>query len=74
MYPGSLNHHQGVDVAVRAFSVAAREMPGSEFHIYGDGPAKPLLARLIGELRMEDRIRLKDRVSIAEMADLMFGG
>ena len=71
LYPGSLNHHQGVDVAVRAFSVAVRDMPGSEFHIHGDGPAKPLLAQLIGELSMEDRIRLKNRVSITEMADII---
>ena len=38
LYPGTLNHHQGVDIAVRAFAIAAPQMPGAEFHVYGRGP------------------------------------
>jgi len=71
LYPGSLNHHQGVDVAVRAFSLVRTEMPNSEFHIYGEGPARPLLLKLVHDLGMEDRVRIMDRVSLAEMAHII---
>jgi glycosyltransferase involved in cell wall biosynthesis len=37
LYPGSLNHHQGVDIAIRAFALVRKEMPGALFHIYGAG-------------------------------------
>jgi glycosyltransferase involved in cell wall biosynthesis len=66
--PGSLNYHQGVDVAVRAFSLVAGQMPGSEFHIYGEGPMRPRLVRLVDELGLKDRVAIHDRVSIGDMA------
>ena len=34
LYPGSLNHHQGVDLALKAFSLVRKEMPYSQFHVY----------------------------------------
>jgi glycosyltransferase involved in cell wall biosynthesis len=71
LYPGSLNHHQGVDVAVRAFSLVKNEMPNSEFHIYGEGPARPLLIKLVHDLGMEDRVRMMRRVPLTEMADII---
>jgi glycosyltransferase involved in cell wall biosynthesis len=69
LYPGSLNRHQGVDVAIRAFSFAKDGMPNSEFHIYGDGPERPSLIKLVQDLRMEDRVRILDRLSLREMAE-----
>jgi glycosyltransferase involved in cell wall biosynthesis len=71
LYPGSLNHHQGVDVAVRAFALAAEEMPTAEFHIYGEGPARPLLAALVERLQLQGRVKIKDSVSIQEMAGII---
>jgi len=38
IYPGTLNSHQGVDIAVRAFSMIAAQVPQAELNIYGDGP------------------------------------
>ena len=70
-YPGSLNWHQGVDVAVRAFARVADQMPDTEFHIYGEGPEKPALIRLAAELGMADRIRFYDFVSTHEVARIM---
>ncbi len=71
LYPGSLNHHQGVDVAITAFSLAKKAMPNSEFHVYGDGPARPLLIRLARDLAIEHDVKIRDRVSIAEMATII---
>ena len=71
LYPGSLNHHQGVDVAIKAFVLAKADMPNSEFHIYGDGPAKPLLNALVRQYGIEDRVKIKDRVAIAAMAEII---
>ena len=71
LYPGSLNHHQGVDIAVKAFSLVKDEMRDAELHVYGEGPAKPLLIRLVDDLKVAGRVRIMDRVPIAEMAKII---
>jgi glycosyltransferase involved in cell wall biosynthesis len=55
-YPGSLNWHQGVDVAITAFAKIKDQMPDAEFHIYGEGPAKESLIRLADSLGLSDRV------------------
>ena len=71
VYPGSLNRHQGLDIAVRAFARVAAEMPGAEFAIYGEGPDRIPLIRLILELEMDDRIHIHDSVAVSEIAAVM---
>jgi glycosyltransferase involved in cell wall biosynthesis len=71
LYPGSLNHHQGVDVAIRAFALAKDEMPDAQFHVYGHGPARPMLEQLIQELQLRGRVKIMDRVPIQEMARII---
>ncbi len=71
LYPGTLNYHQGVDVAIKAFALAADRMPGAEFHIYGEGPARSELVRLIDELRLADRVKLMARVPLDEIPRVM---
>ena len=56
LYPGSLNAHQGLDVAIRAFASVAEQLPDAEFHIYGEGSAKPDLIALAQQLGMQNRI------------------
>jgi glycosyltransferase involved in cell wall biosynthesis len=70
-YPGSLNLHQGLDVAIRAFASIAGQMPKAEFHIYGEGPAKPSLITLANELGMRDRIVFHDFLPSHEIARVM---
>jgi glycosyltransferase involved in cell wall biosynthesis len=70
-YPGSLNSHQGVDVAIRAFASIADQMPEAEFHIYGEGPAKPALIKLADELEMHERIMFHDFLPSHEIARVM---
>jgi glycosyltransferase involved in cell wall biosynthesis len=55
-YPGSLNWHQGVDVAITAFAKIKDQMPDAEFHIYGEGPAKESLIWLAGSLGLSNRV------------------
>ena len=71
MYPGSLNWHQGLDVAIRAFARIADAMPEAEFHIYGEGPAKPSLIDLATELSMQKRIVFHEFLPSREIAKLM---
>jgi glycosyltransferase involved in cell wall biosynthesis len=71
LYPGSLNWHQGLDVAIRAFSLIKDRVPMADLHIYGDGPAKPALAEMIRKMRLEDRICLKNGLPIEEIAPIM---
>jgi glycosyltransferase involved in cell wall biosynthesis len=77
VYPGTLNWHQGLDIAVRAFAIAAREAPGMEFHIFGEGPEKQNLQRLIEELSLQDGVFLHlprpQREIAAVMADADLG-
>lgn len=71
LYPGTLNCHQGVDIAIRAFALIKDEAPEAEFHIYGRGPERPALARLISELGLEDRVFLKESVPLPQIAEIM---
>jgi glycosyltransferase involved in cell wall biosynthesis len=71
LYPGTLNHHQGLDIAARAFALAQDHIPGGELHIYGEGPDRPALQRLITELGLQDRVKLKERLPINEIIAVM---
>lgn len=70
-YPGTLNWHQGLDIAVRAFAIASASAPGMEFHIHGEGSARPELARLIGELGLDGKVLLNDPLPLREIAAVM---
>jgi glycosyltransferase involved in cell wall biosynthesis len=70
-YPGSLNWHQGLDVAIAAFAKVADRMPDAEFHIYGEGAAKPSLITLVKDLRLEDRIVFHDMLPSRDVAEVM---
>lgn len=71
MYPGSLNYHQGLDIAIRAFSKITGELPEAELHIYGEGAEKENLMRLAAALCLDGRIKFFDGVPIRQMADAM---
>lgn len=70
-YPGSLNWHQGLDIAIRAFASVAGQMPNTEFHIYGEGPAKPSLVEMVNQFGMQDRIIFHDFLSSRAIAKVM---
>lgn len=71
LYPGTLNEHQGLDVAIRAFGRIADRVPGAEFHIYGEGPSKACLVALAAELGLSARVKFHDFVPVNEIAAVM---
>jgi glycosyltransferase involved in cell wall biosynthesis len=68
LYPGTLNHHQGVDIAVRAFGLVKDRMPNAEFHIYGEGPALGSIKALIEASGLHGCVKVKPPVSIDDIA------
>ncbi|MGO9376000.1 MAG: glycosyltransferase family 4 protein [Syntrophobacteraceae bacterium] len=71
MYPGSLNYHQGLDIAIRAFSRISGELPEAEFHIYGSGDQLDNLMNLSAELGLDGRVKFFGSLPIYEIADVM---
>jgi len=51
IYPGTLNWHQGLDIAIKALAIIRDEVPQLEFHIYGDGSEKSNLEDLVQEAK-----------------------
>jgi len=74
IYPGTLSYHQGLDIAVKAFSEVIKIFPRAEFHIYGDGNEKNNLMALINELNAEKNILIKELIPINEISNVMVEG
>lgn len=76
LYPGTLNYHQGLDIAIRAFGMISSQVPQAEFHIHGEGEQLGVLRSLVAELGLQDRVFLKAMLpynqitSVIENADL----
>lgn len=71
MYPGSLNYHQGIDLAIEAFSRVTNLCPNAEFHIYGSGEQIPSLLQLIKKLELEEKVIFKNSLPIDKIARVM---
>lgn len=71
VYPGTLNWHQGLDLAIAAFAKVRDQAPAMELHIYGEGPAKPQLQQLVADLGLGERVRLLPPLPIREIAAVM---
>lgn len=71
MFPGGLQWHQGVDIAIRAFAKLQRQLPGAVFLVYGDGSMKAQLVALVRELGLERSVHFFDPVSTEEIAAIM---
>lgn len=71
VYPGTLNWHQGLDIAIKGFALIKHQVPGVAFQIYGEGPAKNELANLIDEYELSAKVLLKEPLSVAQIAEVM---
>lgn len=71
IYPGTLNSHQGLDTAIRAFALIKDQAPQAEFHIYGSGRTKDALIELARQLGLDNRVVFHDPVPLREVAQVM---
>jgi len=71
LFPGGLQWHQGLDIAIRAFHKLHRRLPQTEFHIYGDGNMKAELEKLVQDLELNESVRFFNPMSIRQIAKVM---
>jgi glycosyltransferase involved in cell wall biosynthesis len=71
LFPGGLQWHQGLDIAIRAFQKLLPEVPQAEFHIYGDGNMKEELVALTRHLGLESKVRFFNPLPVRQIADIM---
>jgi glycosyltransferase involved in cell wall biosynthesis len=71
IYPGTLNYHQGLDIAIRAFARIEAQAPEAEFHIYGEGDQTDMLKALINELGLQSKVFLNNRLPLDEIAGVI---
>ena len=71
LFPGSLNRHQGLDIAIKAFFRIKDVIPEGEFHIIGEGAEKPALEKLITDLGLEMRVIFHERLPLDKIAEEM---
>jgi glycosyltransferase involved in cell wall biosynthesis len=71
IYPGTLNWHQGVDIAIKAFAIIKDQAPEAEFHIHGEGSSKRSLENLVSSLGLENRVFFKNYLPVDKIAEVM---
>jgi glycosyltransferase involved in cell wall biosynthesis len=71
LFPGGLQWHQGLDIAIRAFGILRQRLPGARFHIYGDGASKAQLQALVADLDLGDSVKFFEPMSLREIARVM---
>jgi glycosyltransferase involved in cell wall biosynthesis len=70
-YPGSLNAHQGVDLAIEAVSLLRDQAPNLKLLIVGRGPDRKKLEGMVHELHLGNRVTISGPVPIEQVAEIM---
>jgi glycosyltransferase involved in cell wall biosynthesis len=73
MFPGGLQWHQGLDIAIRAMPRVLEKIPEAEFHIYGDGNMKNELIALAQKLGLGEKVRFFNPLPLSQIAEVMSG-
>jgi glycosyltransferase involved in cell wall biosynthesis len=71
LFPGGLQWHQGLDIAIRAMPRINAQIPEAELHIYGDGNMKDSLVALAQELGLNGHVRFFDTLPVRQIAKIM---
>lgn len=71
IYPGTLNFHNGLDIALRALALIVDRIPAVRFQIYGDGPSKPDLQALARTLGISRYVEFHEMVPASQIATIM---
>jgi len=67
IYHGTLTRIYGLELAIEAFGIAHKEMPGAEFWILGSGSEKNALANQAERLGLSSKVKLLGQVAPAEI-------
>jgi glycosyltransferase involved in cell wall biosynthesis len=71
LFPGGLQWHQGLDLAIRAFPLVRESLPNAELHIYGEGDMKLPLISLRDELGLHKCVFFHSPLPLTEIADII---
>ncbi|MDE3098012.1 MAG: glycosyltransferase [Verrucomicrobiota bacterium] len=71
LFPGGLQWHQGLDIAIRAFPKIRAVIPNAELNIYGEGNMKESLIALAAELGLQNCVRFSPPMGLREIAAVM---
>jgi glycosyltransferase involved in cell wall biosynthesis len=71
IYPGTLNWHQGLDLAIDAFGKVAYKLQQAEFHIYGRGSELGQLKELVKLKHLENQVKFWDPIPIEKIPEVM---
>src|SRR5439155_11174098 len=73
LFPGSLQWHQGLDIAIRAFAKVKTKVPNAEFHIYSGagGHLREELIELAESLALQESVIFHQGVPLDQMAQLI---
>jgi glycosyltransferase involved in cell wall biosynthesis len=73
LFPGSLQWHQGLDIAISAFAEVKRQVPNAEFHIYAGsgGDRKASLVLLTQMLNLEESVKFYEGVPLDDVVEVI---
>jgi glycosyltransferase involved in cell wall biosynthesis len=73
LFPGSLQWHQGLDIAIKAFAQVKPQVPNAEFHLYcgAGGHLFSELRKLVERLGLEESVRFNRGVPLDQMAQVI---
>jgi glycosyltransferase involved in cell wall biosynthesis len=73
LFPGSLQWHQGLDIAIEAFATIKTKVPNAEFHVYcgAGGALQGELKKLVQQLGLEESVKFIKGIPLDEMAQVI---
>ena len=71
IYPGTLNKHQGLDIAIKALANIKDTLQEVEFHIYGEGDTRKSLINLASRLGINEKVIFHEFVPLEKIAEAM---
>jgi glycosyltransferase involved in cell wall biosynthesis len=71
LYHGTVNWHQGLDIAVKAFALIKDVAPNVSLHIYGGGTHWDMVGKLVRQLHVSDRVFLNPTIPFQAIAEVV---
>jgi len=71
IYPGSLNEHFGVDIAVRGVALIREKIPDVLLIIYGRGRQEAMLKKIVSELDIADNVQFNQPVPREKIPEII---